>query len=490
MRRLRLHAVVVMTVATMAALTTVPNGPATAASTTTDVTLHVATNVPHKKLNRDVAGVVMNFAVYPNTSPSLGSAIGLHSGRYALYPADYGNANMPEACWTDSASDWSKVDSELGTAIGLGMDPAKLEVQLVYISPCLSPIGNLTGVDALSAYPSVAAAAIEANPGGVRQQIYQQIGYLAQRWGVRIFGAWNEPNGIFPLAESVYNDYYALVDSALRQVEAEQHVRLFIAGPETSGIEDGYFIPPFLDFVGQNHLDFDYFTFHDYADTNGGVTTSSQEVGRIGRIRGWLSDAQALYPWLQPRLSMDEWNWNGGGGPPGTAIAPFAASTLTTIIDLGLDRADFFNWQDIPVSTTNASSVGYGNLQYGLLDKSEQPKAAFHLFEFFHQMGDERVQASPVAADLGGSQEWGALATQTDAGDLTLLIRYWDPQKSGGTIHVNLDLTGFVPASWEAQAVGVPTNGSVVTSSGTGLPSVELPANEAMLITLHPATTG
>jgi hypothetical protein len=56
---------------------------------------------------------------------------------------------------------------------------------------------------------------------------------------------------------------------------------------------------------------------------------------------------------------------------------------------------------------------------------------------------------------------------------------------TGPSVSVALSLAGFTPATWTAETVTL-ANPAVVSTSGSGTPPVDLPANSTMLLVLHP----
>jgi hypothetical protein len=444
-------------------------------------TFAVDTSSPLGPVNRRVAGVVMNYNVSASTPLSRGTDINLRSGRYATYPRNWANQNMPR-CWTGDPTDYAIIDREIGQAIALGMDPVQLELQLIFISPCdvaPAPVGTTLSMAQLM---SISALAIHTNPTAVQKMLHDQIDHLVAKFGMREFAAWNEPEVTFPITPVTYHEFYRLVDNALRAVESERTVDLHLAGPETAVPQPT--VAAFLDFVGQNHLDLDRLTFHAYANT-GTEPTPIIYARQIGNMRQYLADAQAKYPWLQPELVADEWGFDptarneSDRDGSGTAMI---ASGLTTFLDQGIAGAMYFGWQDLKGCPSGCQA---SDLHFGLLDVDDNPRPTWQAFRMFANLGDTRLTATPSSSQVSGRQEWGGLATKAADGTVRILFHNWDPAKTGASVDVALALAGFTPASWTAETVTL-ANPAVAATSGTGTPPVTLPANSTMLLVLHP----
>lgn len=471
-----LAAIALLTGAAAVTLPVIDRSKAGAAGAPGTVTIDAATELG--RLNRNVAGVVMEFNIRDDTPDSIAEALAPPVARYATHPHNFGNRNMP-LCWSeDDPHRFAIVDQELRRAAGFGIDPARIHVQLIYIPP---PTCFVPAAEQRAQYASISAATILLEPERVKDMLHDQITHLALVNGIRMFGVWNEPDGIFPMAPDAYNAFFHMVHDQLRRVESENPgLRLRIAGPESSHPDELY-IGRFLDYVVANGLRLDRLTYHDYSGTKGQEPTPAAYAANFETVRGFAA-ARGLTPeiyldeWAYDVSSANEINRDGAG-------AAYVASTLTTFADIGLSGATYFNWQD---RIEGGFADDAGALRYGLLDVHHKPRPPHHAFRLFRALGDTRVQATPVSQTVTSRQEWGALATRADDGSLRVLLRNWDPRKSGGAILVDFDISGFTAASWTAEAVGLSTGGIPELSSGLGSPVIELPQNQVVLVSLQP----
>lgn len=195
--------------------------------------------------------------------PELIDALEIPAGRFETWYANFPAANMP-TCWTGSADDYRTLDAHIEKGPSAGLDPGASELQLVYIPPCAlmngangDTIPETTGIEDLRpsrlAYPSFYTPAVHTNPAAVESVLYDLIKHAATTWGIRTFGVWNEPDGIFPMDPLTYLGYYTLSNRALRRVEDETGLELRIGGP-TSSFDNAVLIETLLDHVIRNEL--------------------------------------------------------------------------------------------------------------------------------------------------------------------------------------------------------------------------------------------
>lgn len=426
---------------------------------------------------------------------------GVRAGRFqTLYP-QHPSHSVPR-CWHGTDEDFAELDAQVAESVAAGIDPAASQLVLTYLSSCAVVPGDAEDDAMISLLPSMAAAAVVTNPDAVESQLLDQIRHATSVWGMREFVVWNEPDGLNPLPPEVYLRYWDLVHAALRTVEGELGTDLQIGGPADSNFfTSRVFVPALLDHVIAEHQSIDHVVVHRYGD---GDTTPSSDKTRqqIHDLRAMIDQraaaAKAAGVGWPPTVQLNEWTWvaaaTNDNDTARTAVGAAYDVVQLAVMDSEHVSGHYFAAQDSKEPPSRCVDPCEGStpdmIGYGLLDRDDRARPAYHAVGWFHRLGLTAVDASPTDEVLGSMATMGALAGQGNRGDVRVLLANHDPDAEGIVVRVVLDLgTRPAPFAWATETItgDQVTDDSPVVAVGRGTPSIELAPNTTILVTLSPA---
>lgn len=304
--------------------------------------------------------------------------------------------------------DWSKLDQVVNNIIAMGAKPM---LSLSYMPPAISSGDIIAKPSNWSDWEEVVKATVEHYSGRQNKNI---SGIMYEVWNEPdLFGGWK-----------TYGDknYLTLYMYSVRGANRAQGVNSFkIGGPATTALYKEW-VDGFLNFVANNHLRLDFYSWHRYNTT----------------LEQYESDASAIDTWLESHpeysnleLTITEWGHNseidkGYDGMFG-AIQTIAGSRVM----MGrINRGFIFEIKDGP-----------GNSQYwgrwGLLthEKFGTPvkKPRYYAIQFLNRMGPDRVS-------LTGEGTWvRGFAGKSGNTIQTLLVNYDPSGKHSEAVPVMFD---------------------------------------------------
>jgi hypothetical protein len=426
---------------------------------------------------------------------------GVRAGRFqTLYPA-HPSHSVPK-CWHGTDDDFAELDAQVAESVAAGIDPASSQLVLTYLSSCSVVPGDADDDAMVGLLPSMAAAAVLTNPDAVEAQLLDQIRHATSVWGMREFVVWNEPDGLNPLPPDLYLRYWDLVHAALRTVEDELGIDLQIGGPADSNFfTSRVYVPALLDHVIAERQSIDHVVLHRYGDTDR-TPSSDKTRQQIHDLQAMIDDraaaAEAAGVTWPPAVQLNEWTWvaaaTNDNDVARTAVGAAYDVVQLAVLDSEHASGHYFAAQDSKEPPSRCVDPCEGStpdmIGYGLLDGDNRPRPAYHIFEWFHRLGPMAVDATPTDDVIGSMATMGALAGQDDRGVVRMLLANHDPDGEGIVVRVVLDLGGRpMPFAWATETItgDQVTGDTPLVAVGRGVPSIELPPNTTMLLTLSPA---
>ena len=208
-----------------------------------------------------------------------------------------------------------------------------------------------------------------------------------QRW---YFEVWNEPNldGFWP---ATMEEYFRLYERTVRTIKTIDPA-LRVGGPATAGRTNAH-IYEFLRFCASSNTPVDFVTSHSYADhstrrdgefTYHGLKPPTFLPDRFREMRAEI-DASPI-PNLP--LHITEYNSTTSTREILHDLPVNAAYLARTLSEAGQYADSFSYWAVSDVFCEEGIPPAEFHGGFGLINLHDVPKPTFHLFEFFHELGD------------------------------------------------------------------------------------------------------
>ena len=222
------------------------------------------------------------------------------------------------------------------------------------------------------------------------KEIHYNYAYHYKSTGLRIgyHEIYNEPDlfGVFLNEDDFENAWFDMYKYGVQGIlEADSDA--VVGGPAYA---IGEWAGGFINFVSDENLRLDFFSFHSYMD--GGLT------GELNTVRGLLS-GNSRYNTTD--IFLNEFSWFNSGEGDNNASSPMnfhpaASRTLESLFML-LEHTDIemVNWAQFMEST-------WGDDSYGLIRKDGHRKAAFNAFKIYADMPEERTELTLNKAGIKG----------------------------------------------------------------------------------------
>lgn len=262
--------------------------------------------------------------------------------------------------------------------------------------------------------------------------------HLVERYGEDevaswYFEVWNEPNIDFWAGEpkwETYCDLYRHTALPLKRVSG----RLRVGGPATA---QAAWTGRFIDYCAKEKLPLDFVSTHVYAnDTpeNAGVsgpedreTLLARAVEKVYREVKASAKPETPIHWSEFNASyMNELEVTDA-----PFMGPWMAGTIARC-DGKTELMSYWTFSDVFEEQGIFKTPFYGG--FGLLANHSIPKAAFHVFELLHKLGEERIAVDSKSA----------LVTKTKGGGLAVALwNYAAPGAKGVGKTFEIEVSGL-----------------------------------------------
>ena len=209
------------------------------------------------------------------------------------------------------------------------------------------------------------------------------------------FEIWNEPNLVNFWKDADKQEYFTLYKITANAVKSV-HPGLQVGGPAICGGADEWIVE-FLEFCHQEKVPVDFVSRHAYTSRQPNKVTfdyyyqeldeNTKMLGEFETVRGLIDESPI------PHLPFHITEYNTSYSP----INPvhdtvLNAAYLARILSEGADFADSFSYwtfSDVFEEAGVPKAQFHGG--FGLIALNGIPKPTFHLFSFFHQLGEEQL---------------------------------------------------------------------------------------------------
>jgi len=149
-------------------------------------------------------------------------------------------------------------------------------------------------------------------------------------YNITYWGIWNEPD-LSGFWNGTAQEYYALYETTARTLK-EYNESLKVGGPCTSSVLNENYTTAFLEYVAENSVPLNFFSWHLYDDSPSSFYEASRYIRKILDIYGFTECENINTEWntyiLLPQREKDN-----------ARNAAFTASVLTLLQDAGIDYA-------------------------------------------------------------------------------------------------------------------------------------------------------
>ncbi len=252
--------------------------------------------------------------------------------------------------------------------------------------------------------------------------------HLVERYGIEevrtwFFEVWNEPNLRF-FWDGTQEEYFKLYEHAVRAVRSVDS-QLKVGGPATS---INAWLPEMQAFCKDNDVPLDFLSTHHYPTDdplwrNSDLTIEEffqQFASEMGKYkRGVLKEMTTRAHEQAGNLPLYYTEWNISAAlPDALHDESYAAALIAKAIidnDGLVDAYSFWTFSDLFEEQGQFGEPFHGG--FGLQTIYGTPKPSYRVFEFLHQLGNQRLA---VSGDLDSTVEMAA----TRQGDRISLLVY------------------------------------------------------------------
>lgn len=262
-----------------------------------------------------------------------------------------------------------------------------------------------------------------------RQLIKATVQHFVDRYGLEEvlqwpFEVWNEPNLVNFWKDADKEEYFHLYQETVLAVK-EVHPDFLVGGPAICGGSDEW-ITDFLAFCAENQVPVDFISRHAYTSKPPKKKTQEyyyQELEPPQNMLDQFAEVRQLIDEAgHSALPFHITEYNSSYSPINPIHdTPFNAAYLAQILSEGGDHVDSFSYwtfSDVFEETDIPRAQFHGG--FGLIALNSIPKPVYHLFSFFHQLGDtllHREKQMIVTQKQDGSFVIAAWNPVTEKGD-------------------------------------------------------------------------
>ena len=294
--------------------------------------------------------------------------------------------------------DWTKLDSLL---YDINLATASPMLVLSYMPPALSQSGDMTDP------PNNWADWSEL----VRQTVEHVSGTQALNLKNVYYEVWNEPDLFGQWKAGGIKNYFTLYQKSVEGAMSAQNVQPFhIGGPATTSLYSNW-LTKFMDFVNQNSLRLDFYSWHIY---DSGPEAFTREINEFDTL---MRRYPAYLFKVEPVIS--EWGPTSNLSPVyDNQISAAHLVAVSAALPTVIKKAFLFEFQD-----GDNESTYWG--RWGLLTSPSSgslQKPRFQALTFLNRLGSKRLS-------LVGQGEWvKAIASIDQNNSIKVVITNYDPK--------------------------------------------------------------
>jgi xylan 1,4-beta-xylosidase len=276
------------------------------------------------------------------------------------------------------------------------------------------------------------------DPGKWAALVSTFVRHLEDRYGASevrtwYFEVWNEPNIDFWNGDPKQETYFAFYDVSARAVK-QVDSNLRVGGPATA---QAAWVDAFIAHCLTGHVPFDFVSSHIYGNEKStdvfGKELPISRRDMVGRaVKKVYDQVQASGAPNTPIL-WTEYNATYMTQQEVTDSAfmgPWLANNIRECDGLASSMS-YWSFSDVFEEQGIVKTPFYGG--YGIVAERNIPKAAFHVFELLHRLGDRRLQ----------SPSENALITQRPDGGIVLALwNYAEPGEAAASKTFHIDARG------------------------------------------------
>ncbi len=232
------------------------------------------------------------------------------------------------------------------------------------------------------------------------------------QYGITYWEVWNEPDleGFWTGTAEQYYEMYRKTAQTLKAHDPS----LKVGGPCTSSITDERFTKGFLDYVTQNNVPLDFYSWHRYADTPNQLYLEARAV----------RDMLDSYGMTECENINTEWNINlflPQRDNDNAKNAAFTACSLTAFQDAGIDAA--LRYRGTQGDSALARMIGLDLSLFTVDGTYKRPALSYLAMQ--HLAQDSPVRIATPAMDAAQGITWLA-GKSADNSTVTVLISNYD----------------------------------------------------------------
>ncbi len=286
------------------------------------------------------------------------------------------------------------------------------------------------------------------------------------------FEVWNEPNIDFWDGVPKQRTYFALYDTTARAIKNVDS-QLRVGGPATA---QAAWVDAFIAHCTHDHVPFDFVATHVYGnDKPEDVFGNSVPIARrdmVARAAKKVFDQVKASAAPNTPIIWSEYNATYMTEQQVTDSAfmgPWLANNIRECDGLA-NLMSYWTFSDVFEEQGVVKTPFYGG--YGLIAERGIPKAAFHVFELLHRLGDRRL---PISSE-------NALVTQRADGAVVIAVwNYAEPGERGSPKTFRLDIHGKQFTNYQMQFVDPDHGSSLKAWKAAGSPVTPTPGQIAQI---------
>jgi hypothetical protein len=254
-------------------------------------------------------------------------------------------------------------------------------------------------------------------------------------YNIKYWEIWNEPD-LIGFWNSTAEEYYRLYETTVKNLKAYDS-SLKIGGPCTSSVYNENFTTKFLDYVIENDLPLDFYSWHMYADTPNQLYIGSEYVQMILDNYGLYSCENINTEWniniLYPQRDKDN-----------SKNAAFTACSFTVFQDTGIDYV--FRYRGTQDDNWLARFIGFDLSLFTVNGTFKTPALPYLAMNYIVKDTPLRIQTPEMTAEnvltyLVGISE--------DKSNISILISNFEASDTDYTInYINLPYNNYTIAHY------------------------------------------
>ncbi|MEA2054565.1 MAG: glycosyl hydrolase [Candidatus Thermoplasmatota archaeon] len=241
-------------------------------------------------------------------------------------------------------------------------------------------------------------------------------------YNITYWEIWNEPD-LDGFWNGTAEQYYELYKAAV-QILKEYNESLKIGGPCTSSVGNANYTTGFLDYITENELPLDFFSWHMYADSPDELYMASRTVRKMLDDYG-LADCENINTeWNINILSPQRDNDNAKN-------AAFTACVLTAFQDAGIDHA--FRYRGTQDNNLLMKLLGFDLSIFAYDGTYKTPALTYLAMHYLVRDGPIRLSTPPMNTSDGISYLAGISGDKTN---VSVLISNYDAPDVSYTLNI------------------------------------------------------